>query len=199
MSGMIETLKPPTDSLYKFLSIIGLIIFISSVVTPIILNRQLNAQYAAFLRDANMNNLDAKTWEDTGKKSDRIEEQIVEVRRLLQEAVSPGSKTSLAETERLLGQLERLVKAQIETLALLKQQLHQWRKQGLEVEYNNNLLADTKLYTNRMFNLCLIAGPVGLVMSITGFALWYKRTQKYEDLVLRKKVEEPAESKIIIP
>ena len=99
----------------------------------------------------------------------------------------------------MLKQAEGLVNAQTGTLTLLKQQINQWDKQNLEIKYKENLLEDTKDYAARMFNLRLIAVPVGLAMSITGFALWYKRTQRYEDWVLRKKAEESNESRIIIP
>src|SRR5690242_8345695 len=67
---VIETPKPPTDNLYKFLSIIGLVIFLASVITPLTLMRQLKTEYAEFFRVADSNNLDAKTWEQTAKQAD---------------------------------------------------------------------------------------------------------------------------------
>lgn len=199
MRGMIETLKPPTDSLYKFLSIIGLVIFLTSVVSPILLKRELNKQYTEFIRDVSTNNLDAKTWKDAQKQVEKESVRFRDIHRRLGEVFDPNSKASLAEQKRVLDEAKVFDDAYSKLLADFEKLLDDWHKQTVQIDYKKNLVEDTEVYAQDMFTLFLLAGPIGLIMSIMGFVLWYRRAQKYEDLVLRKKVEEPNESRIIIP
>lgn len=187
---MIETLKPPTDSLYKFLAIIGLVIFLASVTSPIIINRQLNNQTAEFVRDAKANNLQAEAWMSTWKRVEEHSPKVQEVQQTLIEAKdSPDEK-------RVLQQAKNVAQRQEELIALFNKQLADWEKESFQVEYKQNLMEDTEIYARRIMGMCIIGVPVGLGLSIFGFVLWYRRAQRYEDLVLKSKVPEP--KKLII-
>jgi len=196
---MIETLKPPTDSLYKFLAIIGLIFFLTSVISPFVLRREFHRQYAEFLRDERINNLDAETWQETSKQMQKQSIELDESSKRLDETFDPKSNRSLAEQGRVLKEAKKIEEKQFATIELLDKQMRDWRKQDAQVEYKRNLLEEYEDYAKNLFTLCLLGGPVGLFMSVFGFVLWYRRAQKYEDLVLKKKVEQPTESRIIIP
>ena len=194
---MIEKLKPPTDSLYKFSSIIGVIIFLASVITPITFIRQLNAESAELIRDMRSLNLDAKTWEETWTQVQKDGARVLEKDDDFINSMK--SDKPLQEKKRLLEEAKAAEKIYTENDARFRQQLTDWNKQGLQVDYKKDLLDSTQEYVQRVVTVCVVAAPIGLIISLTGFVLWYKRTQKYEDLVLRRKVEdEPTERRIIV-
>jgi hypothetical protein len=191
--------KPPTDSLYKFLSVIGLSIFLASVIAPILLSKQLNNQAAEYIRDLRALNMDTEKWKETGKRTDSLANRLREQSAKLEEASNPKSKLSQKERQQIFSRIEGLLQEQEQTLNLHMQQLRDWSKQDIEVDYKKDLFEDSKVYVARMVGICVIGAIVGLGMSVIGFVLWYKRAQKFEDLVLKRKVEEKSESRIIIP
>ena len=189
----LEVWKPPTDTLYKFLAILGLLFFLSSLLSPIWIHREFDAQESEYARDLQLLILNKQGWQDAQKEVERASAESDRAQKDLLEVGDRYDKkqASLQEMKRALDKAEEALKRQDTKLKDFRAKLLEFDKQVAEVNYKGSLYESAKSSTGNLLLLCVIGGVVGLVMTIIGFTLWYRRTQKYEDLVLRAKVEEP--------
>lgn len=189
----METLKPPTDTLYKFLAISGLLVFLTSLTFPIWMIQKLDALQVEHLRDLDILNLDAKTWEEAfeevKKASEEHDRAHKQVEVTFDNFMKSKSRASYAAVQRALTASKAAYEEFQAKSRDFEEKVLKWRKQHVEVDYKGNLFEITEKGTERMLTFCLLGIVVGLVMTISGFVLWYKRTQKLEDLILRKKAE----------
>jgi hypothetical protein len=189
----MEVLKPPTDTIYKFLAISGLLIFLSSLTSPIWMFQKLDALQVEHLRDLQILNLDATTWKEAWEDVQKASEKHSTAHKRVQETFDDfmKSKSSTSKTA-VQNSLTKAVVAYDEFQIKSKEfeeKVLKWNKQSADVEYKGNLFEVTEHSVQLMADYCLLGILVGLIMTISGFILWYKRTQKLEDLILKKRAE----------
>jgi len=155
----MKELAPPTDNLYKFLAVSGLIVFIFCFVYPFQIYQDLVRQAAAgdqevvaLRAEDDSNNAAIKSAEAAGAAS-----------------ALPGKADA---SERLREKRDDIARRW--TIARSRYQFALLRKEDLRV----------------IFLWAIGYGTCGLMVSGTGFWLWYARLQQYQDMVAKADAEE---------
>lgn len=188
---MIETIKPPTDSLYKFLALVGLLLFVTSVTAPVWIYNKIDEQRIELIRDTKILDAEAEEWQQAGREMDRAGARSDQSWTRLTEAAEKFKDSKLSKTE-FHEALEKQAKASrdvYDTTKNLRHKVAEWDKQDAQVQYKTDLLEKNEANARVIRILSSLGAVTGLVFSIVGFSLWYKRAQKYEDAVLRNKAE----------
>ncbi len=156
-------LTPPTDNLYKFLAIFGIIIALSS---------------SAF-------------WWNSAKEFDEFFESNSEYLSTMIDGYEihiryiQKAKESLSIHNSVNGDYKLLSKEQNEALEKLLKEIEILESEITELEKANkskNLIINSRLEKNTQAKSIGLFGIIfGLITSALGFYLWYSRTQKYID------------------
>jgi hypothetical protein len=190
----LEILKPPTDTLYKFLAVLGLVFFIASLVAPTYLAKQVNEQEIDLLKDLDVLLIEAKEWQEALKETARLGSKNREAHKELDETIHNFiiGKVHEADVKRALD-LTSAIDTEYDTkIDAVRKTLVEWQKQYANIDYKKRIVENSDYAARRLVNISTFGLVAGLLMSITGFSLWYRRAQRYEDLVLKKKTEEPS-------
>lgn len=206
---MMDFLKPPTDNLYKFMTIMGLILFLVSVTYPSWLaHRTMRAAYEAN-RDYELLLLDVEKFK---KKSDDFER---EYNRQVSER--PAVESELTDLEKQASNLSKLSSSRqsafIARLGQLRVKLREnqekaqetknasdeaaleAQKKRIELSYKLNV----GIWEGRAALVCIVLGGIGgiagVLLCVFGFNLWSLRVQVYQDAILRKQAELESGSK----
>ncbi len=158
----------PTDNLYKFMAIAGVVLFIFGAYTSFTSLRETQTAIWQFGSEA--------------RTIEREQEWVArEIARINAEnpvnADVEGRAEAAAELQKAEDRLAKYMKLD----AILKQQndrLHQSAEGILRLENENKWSALVR--SGGVF--CAI---IGLVLATVGFLLWYKRVQVYQDIALR--------------
>lgn len=166
---MMGKLTPPTDNLYKFIAITGLIGVVLGVVLGVRqVNVNLQAQIAAHVAIQ-------EAWLAVGDSED-AKILLIEAMAKAKEGESPfGLSIQAEEIEGLSPEaLSKIRLFEIQSDALSREiQLQDWVASALGYGIGTSLL----------------------IMGI-GFWHWYFKTQRLQDIILRKKAEDEAPSEI---
>lgn len=159
----------PTDNLYKFLTIFGLVIIIFAIVADYFLIESLYDRTINFEKIINTNNQSSKEL--------LANLTLVEQKLTLTEAALKKGDMSFQEEESLVNALGENVNA----LYKKKAEVENLKITDLEIKR-----ADMDIKTAKYFFPLLSA--IGVILAIFGFKLWYDRLQKYLDLEIKNKV-----------
>jgi len=167
----------PTDNLYKFMAISGIVLFIFSVVFYQTSVRSIETQIITTEQDMSILELQAESLDiDVNALSDEV--------NTLEETVSKDKATKV----------DREIKDQIASrLVELNQKNDQQKSKLLEQEINSTKITYQtkliKLFIDELRGyavLLAITIPGSLVMKGYGFYCWYTRVQQYEDRKMKK-------------
>lgn len=161
-------MQPPTDNLYKFLAIFGLVVVGFSIYIP--LQRleaygrssvQLEAAYEPFIERL-------KVVDDASRTE--LECAISEAKK--REGAEADNSSACDQVIETRAAADR---ARAELVAL--------QTKIKDLQYDRNFLyGQYRLY----FYMGLVAGCLGLGLCVAGFWLWYVRLQKFLDAVARR-------------
>ena len=157
------TLPVPTDNLYKFLALSGVLLIITSVYL---------FQKAYFFRFHNFYQARIEV-ADTEPKSQEIESRLGTLIAAIDSMDDTVTDRFLVEKFEALGLLNREVSTRHATVQYFK--------------------AKEKLFDQGVRKLgyfCLFFGGIGFLLSCSGFYLWYRRVQRPLDVLLAKKSNE---------
>ena len=187
----LEVLKPPTDTLYKFLAILGLLFFISSLIAPVYLSKQVGEQEIEHLRDLEILVLNAKSRFEDAQSLGYLAEEQRETHEQLEKASYAFLNCDIdaKEFRRVLDDVRSADKQYDQEGPVLNDKLMEWNKEFFQVEYKANLFENSSRAARLLVNVSFLGLLAGLIMSIFGFILWYRRTQRFEDLILKNKAE----------
>jgi hypothetical protein len=169
----MEMLKPPTDNLYKFMAIFGLLIFILSYI-PIVHSQQLELEWTILQCDFDTNvtnplnnmGIEMKTQTESLNKilqlinkKDNAEAaiNIEKANKMLENIDIPDFKTKLGHFDEMIKRMNILIKKDV----FIKYELY----------------------------LGIISGIVGFILMCLGFYFWYSKLQKYQDMIIKKEAE----------
>lgn len=151
----------PTDNLYKFIALSGLLIVLVSFFIPICIMHQVNMQRFDIEADVNV----------AIEESRRLENKT----NLLRQSMKDKSITK--EEARLKNdEFDKISEKNTMNGIRLKSQLN-------KLKFTIEEIKDLKW-------LVLIGCGLGVVIAWAGFLLWYKRLQKYQDIIIRNEVAE---------
>lgn len=151
--------SPPTDNLYKFTAILGLILFSSTIVIIIRMQDKLDKDFA----------------------------RVSMIGRIKVDLAVLGWNESIGPPKTLKTDdaIENWRSAEKEKKEELKIQLRKLEISGLEFE---EFMASSRV-RQRWAKIAYVLVPIALVLTIVGFSLWYLRLQKFLDMYVRKKTE----------
>lgn len=184
----------PTDNLYKFMALSGIVLIITSYI-PI---------YQAWIEGVEIEKVKGERdiieieVEWTRKEIDKITEQmnvlidnIVEISGISKNEITEAlnAKQSLVDINKDLKEhqmkWEELEAKGIEQLKLFREQIiktYQLKTNSKVVNCRLRML----LWLKR---LTMIGSFIGVIMTVSGFGLWYKKLQVPQDLLIQKKLK----------
>jgi hypothetical protein len=158
---VLNSLAPPTDNLYKFVAIFGLVLIVGGCV---------------LLYITVDNSLEAATRANQGFRSAIATEESPEVQEVLSEAISKmvderRQDPGLAAALRAAGASDEAI---AEAVAMQEAAdvffAHESRLRGVT-------------------GVARMLGGLGAIVSAVGFGFWYRRVQRFEDQILRRRAE----------
>lgn len=179
----MSLLSLPTDNLYKFMALAGIIVFIISLMP-------FNKYYESRLEKIQLAG-EIKTVRAEIDNYERKLNNILEVSKLAQ--------TDIENLERQRKEIKHMDKRTFSKHLLFEEEMNKFSDNLFELtikEYDNSLIIETKvieLHTreNRqryidktiktLFVLSILGFIIGVLLTIIGFILWYKKCQIYLD------------------
>ena len=197
---------PPTDNLYKFMAISGLIIFLLSLYFPFKQAEDLELRISKVAGEIDEYNI---KWEELYQQwlevdnefregfrkefGDSIYDEFIKLYeereyfacrdfllRLTEKVQYSVIIPNKEDTSKVFNRTVRTLK--------LKEELIQHRITLSRIDTKNRELKILFNWRKRWNFLILTGGLIGAVISILGFILWYWRLQKPQDLILKNKL-----------
>ena len=191
---MLDKYLPPTDNLYKFMAISGLM-FLALSLVPFLLNFKLNEMRIQRDKEFDLSNIGQK---DTLRK-DQIELDYKKsvLGQVFTPNLSPTDEEKIydefleGEFSKLSLEMKRikvLKKVAIESQSL-SEKIKKLDIESTERVSGNELIRyyDDQIYT--LTTITLVTSILGLFLAMSGFYLWYVKLQKPSDLVLENQIE----------
>lgn len=135
----------PTDSLYKFCALAGLIVTTLSIVLPNIALHNLTLELIKTNGEIKVLEAESQHFKDAGNK----------------DSLSPEEKTNLLEKSKELEIKLIQLKSKNDAENFLNEQTQHWR------------------------SIAFFGAFLGVILIATGFILWYRKVQKYQDIILK--------------
>jgi len=161
----MDILKIPTDNLYKFMAVSGLVLF-------------LGCGYLAYLYQQNLD----KEWILHEVRTRNLEASIS---RLSNEASFPTSASDITD---LFSTINNSPEKAREIFKKKDQALQDLKDKELQKTFEDNLkpyLEKEAKDTQRLITSLWFIAIVGGIISTVGFLLWYLFVQRYMDIKLR--------------
>jgi hypothetical protein len=199
---MFDVLKPPTDNLYKFIALTGLLVLIVSVVLQAYALVTMEMKRLEVVRELNKTNATLSEAKGLGEEPEGAKHDANAASVKLDAAVArykamPKSKhPSRQEATEQLRRLDEIeaasqrlrdaskeLQSKAEELGRKTAEAH---TRSIETEYQNEVLETINLGFVLSKILLLIGSLVGIVIALLGFVLWYRKVQLFEERVIRK-------------
>lgn len=198
---MFDFLKPPTDNLYKFIALSGLLLLIVSLIAPGYALVNLEWRRLAAVRELNMTRAEIEQ-----SKAMRLEIDSAKslVDAALKEAEAAGLESDLANREKTPSKKLKALKAAVEKISKANSNLSDAQKhlhekmdpyaklaedinmRTIDNEYQGEVLESVGQMETLSEILGVIGGLIGTMVSIGGFALWYRKVQVFQDRILAR-------------
>lgn len=192
---MINLPNFPTDNLYKFIAISGIVLFIFAIVYPEYRRTELN-------KDITLNNGEIKKLlVENNKAKSKLEEIKEEIDILDSNANITGSfvNDSIIRRTRILRGENNLV----EDSKKIDKLVNEWSDlkiqielKAIEINIKSELIKnnenDIKIINEMMNTL----GPISVLITFFGFLFWYSKTQRLQDKMLLEQTSKVIENEI---
>ena len=163
---------PPTDSLYKFVALLGAIILVVSIVGPYLLSRDMEAQIDQIsLKDSTLN-----------IAIDYTERRIENLKEIIHNSILRQNGQYKPDPNKLEIEYspEEIKHLEEQIVELTKSSRMDAAEVELMAEKNHRLFSELKTIM-----LCAFGAALwGVVMMFYGFRNWYYRIQRYQDRLL---------------
>lgn len=188
-------IQPPTDNLYKFLAIGGLLIALYSFTFPQVRLNQIEQQritYSGEKQSSNKQKDVLKMQQSTiTAETKQLEARVASLHDALRQPRSdlhwanqpspftPSATTDLTTAQEQLASAQAALRENERQLATIDEAINT-NTQHEAATYNQAKPYHDQLLWSRLFALILMA---------TGFSLWFRRAQRYEDGLLKMRYE----------
>jgi len=173
----------PTDNMYKFFAITGLVIVIYAITIPYAKIQELKKQNIANVGERELIILEWTQLEELAENYKNNTENLTS--RALKIA-----KKNQRIPESLSNELKDKLYETIEEKKELIQKKHLFKQK--ELQYNNKItLYEYNLKLTKSYTIIgLVLGILGIFLSVFGFIFWYIRCQRNQDLIMKQQVNE---------
>lgn len=164
--------QPPTDSLYKFCALLGIVIALFSLYYPRTIIIDLRTKYNAVDREI-------KATEAT---QDYLISQMDKMKGIISNTVAQQCGKYISDTNKL-----ELVYSDTEVKDLLSRIQEGHRDVRIAIatlRFHHQEKADLLAESRKIHWLFILGNMIGTLLAIYGFRMWYKRIQVYEDRIL---------------
>lgn len=187
---MMDVFQPPTDNLYKFMAVGGIVLIVAGVLGPPVFFQQTGMEYLAQLRGSEELRVQEKFTNEQLETLKLREQQAKDQKDKLQKRLEAlKAPPNSSEVEKLEGRIKE-ANHEIESIADSAHDLSlNLELKRAQTNYEETVSVN-RLAMSRLFVLVgWVAGIVGAGISIIGFRRWYKRLQKFQDQVVAKEAE----------
>ena len=182
---MLNLPSPPTDNLYKFISIFGLVMAVLGILYLETKSLEANQEIRVLEREKSALNIEKLKIE---RKRDYLKEKIDDFYRHADIKEKPIVNDSIISWTRIISGSKNLV-IESDNISSLVEQLRavelEFDKKKVEVDSKDSILELKLKDYDRAFDFMNILIPLGIILSIVGFLLWYEKSQKYQDDILK--------------
>jgi hypothetical protein len=187
-------LQPPTDNLYKFMAISGLLLFAAFFVLPYLKIIELEDGATKLQGDMRKVEVEQQFLQDDADAIEQIQAALTSEAERHNEKVKSVTNMKDGKEKRKLQQkvkdeAEKLVK-RADELEKVKEKKRETLKQisllTQDLRTNADLWNNAQRRVRDLSRVMYVAGFIGIVSNTFGFHLWYKRVQKHLDKVLEK-------------
>lgn len=203
---MFDFLKPPTDNLYKFIALTGLLLLVVSVALPAYALYALEIKRLEAKREVNITKDEIEN-SKVMKLLVESAQQKMDAAKTAGEAANENLKLAQISKGTSSQRLKRLEEAKAEVqkaLIHLQETTSDFSKKADEYFKQVTLVTrrtvDNEYQVEVMDSIALAAFyskfllfagvSLGLTLSVFGFILWYRKVQVFEDRVLTKAAAE---------
>lgn len=173
----------PTDNLYKFISIEGIILFVTALFYPEYRRSEINNEIA-------LNNGDVKRLSiENQKSSSKLKEIKDEIEILDEKANNTGSivnDTLISRTRILSGKADLVeLSKKIDKLVLEWKEINMTIElKRIDIDIKSELTENKREALRDLNDIMIFLGPLSMLLTFIGFVLWYDKAQKFQDKVL---------------
>jgi hypothetical protein len=165
--------QPPTDSLYKFLALSGVVILALSLYFPDELASQIQQKESEYRTRIAV----------TMVRVDHAKRRVTEIAQYIDDAMARQKGTYQPDSDKLElafsnTDLKNLLDRQSTTVEDLQVSIEE--SKGLQ-----NQIAELKSRATFLRRLGVVGCVVGGIIALVGFILWYLRIQRFDDRVAR--------------
>jgi len=176
MPGFTPPVTPPTDNLYKFIAIAGMLLMAFSALYPLYYIDSKQEQLLKWDTEEKMKTLDLTT------ASENIPDLTAEASLLNAKAKDLLKEGKIDEAAQDALQAHTLYQR---NTAQLRDSSNAMQKQILEYGLQAKFLDIATRDVKTLFYFCIAGMFVGLAMTLIGFDLWYYKVQRYQDYILK--------------
>ena len=206
----MDFLKPPTDNLYKFVAMSGLLLFLVSMTYPPWLHYRLSSSIFELEKDTKILKLETKA-EETRRTnfkealdairadSEATGKEVENLKRLVESQPS-RAKVAREQKRRLLqAQVDEIQKRFHEQSAAFTASSDAYEQKLIESQYKLDLVEWTYRQLKLLDWVALFCVGLGSFMANAGFIFWYRRLQVHQDAILRKQAALESQGKSELP
>jgi hypothetical protein len=212
---MFDVLKPPTDNLYKFLALTGLLLLIISVVLPGYALFSLELKRLEALKELNLTKAEIEKSKILQSESESAKHLVdaanlqVQAAQLRGESLTKKKHLSRQELKELKQRVDEVEKAmnnlrdatktfQSKSEALGKQ-VAIVELRTVDNEYQGEVLESINLALFFLKFLLFVGIIAGGLIAMVGFGLWYRKVQVFEDIILKLTATEMSSKEAALP
>ncbi|MFI1743202.1 hypothetical protein [Thalassobellus sediminis] len=191
---MTNSLSPPTDSLYKFIAISGLLLFFSSGYLNYSLSESLFSKLADHYVESQLDSIKVElhqkqvrqSMKELKIKNDSLNQQKVTLDSLLENANSGKIPVSEVEDWTKTWELEQeRYSAELEANKKILLQYDILESESVRLHGEHTQLAIENTNTKSLKKYLTLGMILGIIISAIGFYLWYHRIQIFLDKKLK--------------
>ena len=206
---MLDLIKPPTDNLYKFQALVGLLLVLVSITYPVWLFRQALLLYFAAINEESQLQIQAEYVQerqnllqsqmssmlDDPDQLKKLKETIDDLEnQWLLATPSPKRNALSSEIDRLRKRRQDSLQSRTALLEESQKLTSELRSKKEQLTYQQSV-SKTELRMSRfMFVIGVVGFVAGVLITLRGFSNWRKRVQVYEDQILAREAEKSPSS-----
>lgn len=188
---MTDIFTPPTDNLYKFMAVSGIVLVLAGVIAPPLFFLQAGMEYIAQRRGSDElrahEEFVAQRLKTLELREQRARDEKINLQQRLEGLNSVSNSSEVDKVQGLIKEVNRELESIADSSDELTLNLALKRAQ---IKYEDTVSTNRRFLSRLFLLIGFVAGLVGVFISFVGFRRWYKRLQQFQDRVTAKEAED---------